>query len=628
MNKFDYYFRQRVLEGDLDWSFEQAEDADLNIATDFSFFGITDGFTVSENSLGADVSVDITSGVAYTEFGNAISNTEPSTNVDCSTDEYGISTAVATGGNEKWISVFARFTRLLLEPQTDGNGLLVYTKQYEDFEYVVRQGAEATIGTASRPAKIENAVLLADINLTNGSVIQNSDISLTRRDDFIRFVGSSLSFDGNILEGVEYIYNALDSWTDSFTFSDTWHGSTAVAGSSPPPTNTVEALDAIVYDLSQSTGLSLVGTEEYDPLYKYSYVYQDNVQASIEAMADDFESLFEDDDTVEYSGQYSNWLEFDPGLINFSTSIYHPVIKQWLFSTTTMAYQSLDGQYVGSSLESYPNPIYSGYTEASIDTSRFLVPLTNGAIYHCTDIAGTWTSESEATIGGTGACYCIGTKYPSSDYTIVARNSVRIASTGVGGGWAAPTTGASYTTEPRTVTWLGGSTWLLLGSTAGTSQAFISTDDGDNWAAATHPSTIEAMTLYSSAYNSTTGRYIAVGGDSSDQSIIVYTDNNGTSWSKVGTIGFIKNPALTGTDTSLFWIKYLGDSVWVAGGNKYDSEHHNVMVSFNDGLIWNAIMVKKLSSGSINSVITAGFDGKQVVAAGAGGVSVRSLQKV
>ena len=183
MNKFDYYFRQRVLEGDLDWSFEQAEDADLNIATDFAFFGITDGFTVSENSLGADVSVDITSGVAYTGFGNAISNTEPSTNVDCSTDEYGISTAVATGGNEKWISVFARFTRLLLEPQTDGNGLLVYTKQYEDFEYVIRQGAEATIGTASRPAKIENAVLLADINLTNGSVIQNSDISLTRRDD-------------------------------------------------------------------------------------------------------------------------------------------------------------------------------------------------------------------------------------------------------------------------------------------------------------------------------------------------------------------------------------------------------------------------------------------------------------
>lgn len=265
MNLFDFYFKQIVTQSVMDWVFEQAELADKNMMADFLSVGITEGFEVNQNNLGADMSVDILQGAAYSTEGQRINNTTPLTNQSCSVDEYGVDTTVQTVGNEKWISVFARFTRNLEDPAIDGNGLEVYTRQYEDVEFIIRQAAEATSGTATQPALLEGAVLLADIKLSYGqTTIQTSHIDSSRRQDWMRLTGSTLSelVSGNPHDAIDEIYQLLDGWAATgspFSFTQEWYGPTAVAGPSAPITSMAEALNAIVYDLAQTTGTGGAG---------------------------------------------------------------------------------------------------------------------------------------------------------------------------------------------------------------------------------------------------------------------------------------------------------------------------------------------------------------------------------
>jgi hypothetical protein len=273
MNLFDFYFRQIVTQTVMDWTFAQAQLADHDQSVDNVFVGIMNGLGVVENHLGPDMSVDIDNGVAYTDEGARVFEADVLTNLDCSVDEYNVPTAVVNPGNERWLTVFARFTRDLQDPAIDGNGLEVYTKQLEDCELIVHQGAEAAVGLASRPAMIENAVLLADINLAFGqTTIQTAlHIHYDRRQDWTRVVGTTLAdfVHGNAKDAVEELYTILDTWAASgspFVFSETWWGVQPVLGPTPPPVNVSMALDAIVYDLARAftpSGASRVGIEAF-----------------------------------------------------------------------------------------------------------------------------------------------------------------------------------------------------------------------------------------------------------------------------------------------------------------------------------------------------------------------------
>ena len=273
MNIFDFYFKQIVTQSVMDWVFDQAQLADQNMAADNLLVGIVEGFEVNENNLGADMSVDILQGVAYSTEGQRTYNGEPLTNHDCSVDEFGVSTTVTSIGNERWLSVFARFTRKLEDPAIDGNGLEVYTKQYEDVEFIVRQSAQATISTATRPALIDGCVLLADINVAYGqTTIQTSHIDVSRRQDWIREEGSNLGtfVHGNSHDAVAEIFALVDSWATGsipFSFSETWHGGQSVVGSAPPPATISQALNAIIYDLAKTTstwtGADRIGIAAY-----------------------------------------------------------------------------------------------------------------------------------------------------------------------------------------------------------------------------------------------------------------------------------------------------------------------------------------------------------------------------
>lgn len=260
MNLFDFYFKQIVTQSVMDWAFEQAETSDHFQNVDSLSVGIMEGFEVNENNLGADMSVDVLQGVAYSLGGSRIDNQTSLQNQACDVDEYGVDTTVQTAGNEKWLSVFARFDRRLEDPAIDGNNLQVYTRQYEDCEIIVRQGAEATSGTAAKPALISGAVLLADVQLSYGqTTIQNSHINYDRRQDWMRYVGANIGEKtfGNPHDAITEVFDILDGWAASgspFSFTEDWGFSYPVEGPTPPITTVSEALNAIPYDLGRTTG--------------------------------------------------------------------------------------------------------------------------------------------------------------------------------------------------------------------------------------------------------------------------------------------------------------------------------------------------------------------------------------
>ncbi len=300
MNLFDFYFRQIVTQTVMDWTFAQAQLADHDQSVDNVFVGIMDGLNVVENHLGPDLSVDIDNGVAYTQEGARVFEADVLTNLNCAVDEYNVSTAVVNPGNERWLTIFARFTRDLQDPAIDGNGLEVYTKQIEDCELIVHQGAEAPTGTASRPAVIDNAVLLADINLQFGQTTIQTALHIhdDRRHDWTRVVGTTLAdfVHGNAKDAVENLYTTLDSWAtigSPFVFSEAWWNVQPVLGPTPPPANVSMALDAIVYDLARAftpSGASRVGIEAFTGPGAYVSWPNTNIKVAMEAVGTDLDA--------------------------------------------------------------------------------------------------------------------------------------------------------------------------------------------------------------------------------------------------------------------------------------------------------------------------------------------------
>lgn len=270
MDLRDWYYKQLVTQGEMDQAFGWAQSADWAQVEDLVFWGIIDQLGVTEEAT-PDLTVDVAGpGLAYGKDGERIfvASTQ---NVDCSVDEYGSPTAVVGAGNEKYLSLFVRFARNPQAPEVDGNGLTVYTEQFESYELIVRQGTEAVIPTATAPALLGDAILLADIHLVFGQTqILNADIGVDRREDWVRY--SSINFGtvvvGTPKEAVEYALALVDTLWGAFPFSfaSTWFGAAPVLGPAPPPTTIQQALDAIVYDIAQAgvgpSGSDLIGVTD------------------------------------------------------------------------------------------------------------------------------------------------------------------------------------------------------------------------------------------------------------------------------------------------------------------------------------------------------------------------------
>jgi len=201
-DRLDYYFRQKVTEAELDLGFAVLEQADRDFANDIGIFGIIDGMVASEKAGVPDLTVDLTApGRAYDQLGQRIFF-GTAQNVDLSTDLNAVSTAVQTAGNEKIVSLFIKFDRVLSDPRTDGNSQQVFFRRDETFKFVVRQGAEALAGSAVPPPLQPDEVLIVDVTRSFGQTqILNADLDpnptipgdVGRRQNFIFAEASAIS---------------------------------------------------------------------------------------------------------------------------------------------------------------------------------------------------------------------------------------------------------------------------------------------------------------------------------------------------------------------------------------------------------------------------------------------------
>jgi hypothetical protein len=277
-DRVDFHFRQRVTEAELDLGFQLLEEADRRLVTDLGFFGVVRGLVPSEHQPLADLSVDLSSpGTAYDRLGRRVFLGTDQT-IDCSVDHQGIPTAVQAAGGERWLGVFIRFERALADLRTDGNGQQIYFRRSESLQFVVRQGAEDVIGSASPVPLQPDEVLLFEVRLENAQdQIQSSHISVTRRQALTfapaQFIGVDSSGWVGLAPAQDTVQAALDAVDDAasehFTGSATRHPSEDVThtGTGFLLGNTVrEALEQIPERLMSrqvdGSGAQWIGSDE------------------------------------------------------------------------------------------------------------------------------------------------------------------------------------------------------------------------------------------------------------------------------------------------------------------------------------------------------------------------------
>ena len=214
-DRTDYFFRQKVTEAELDLAFELLEKADRNLAADLGVYGIISGAEPTPHSPVPDLTIDLTApGRAYDNLGQRIFFGTGQT-VDCSVDHAGLPTEVPLAGQERWLGVFVRFERLLSDPRTDGNSQQVFFRRDESFEILVRQGATAPIGAASKVPLQPDELLICDVHRTKGQAqILVPDIDLSRRQAFIFAAGDAVEVVSGLWSILEPAVNTVQAALD------------------------------------------------------------------------------------------------------------------------------------------------------------------------------------------------------------------------------------------------------------------------------------------------------------------------------------------------------------------------------------------------------------------------------
>jgi len=220
MNRFDAYFKQLVNQADVDEWLDEAENALWNLAIDIGLEGVVSGAVATETGT-PSMSILLSNPCrAYDQLGRRIYYA-PQQTIDCSVDEDSNPTVPASG-NERWVTVAIEHTRLLSDPQTDGNGATVFYQRDESFNVRVIAGAEVTAPAVvgDKPSAPSDALILVEIlmddsttSITN-AMLQTAD-AVARRQDFVWTTadkigvtaGSWSNIDSTVLE----VQDALDS---------------------------------------------------------------------------------------------------------------------------------------------------------------------------------------------------------------------------------------------------------------------------------------------------------------------------------------------------------------------------------------------------------------------------------
>jgi hypothetical protein len=267
MQRYDFYFRQKVTEGELDEAFDAVEAAISQLLSDFSYAGVSANLEVVENQPSPTMAVLVTGpGIAYDQDGNRIF--VPSTQtLNCAVDENNVNTVVNTPGRSRVLSIFAEFDRTLTDPRIDGNNNTVYYDRAESFALNVVQGAEFITGDPGvYPALRPDQVLLADIIIDyNQTSILDADIDMVaRRQLLIQIPGGVIGgLDINAATPNDALEQILDAFNQHISGAGYDHnaadlqyggGGTWANGGTNPATTVELQLDKIISDLASASG--------------------------------------------------------------------------------------------------------------------------------------------------------------------------------------------------------------------------------------------------------------------------------------------------------------------------------------------------------------------------------------
>lgn len=186
----DFYYRQKVLEDELDGAFNGLEVADQKLDGDLGFCrddsqpgvygGIAWGFDATHLG-GLDIAIG--SGAAYRSDGKRVGtgtsytvNTTYIGSCPIGAGGHGDGTTVlgTVGdiGKECIVSIFIAFDRLLSDERYDGYNQKVYFKRDESFHFLLTMGPHKLIsdpGDPVPPARDANAHLIVDVRLQNSA---------------------------------------------------------------------------------------------------------------------------------------------------------------------------------------------------------------------------------------------------------------------------------------------------------------------------------------------------------------------------------------------------------------------------------------------------------------------------
>jgi hypothetical protein len=195
MDLYDWYFKQLVSPAELTNAFGAADRAISSVLTGVGVLGLFKGGAVVPRVPATGMGVTLNGPtVAYDDAGNRIAVESAALDVNIAIDELGASTAVPVAGQERWVSVFLKFKRVLSDLRQDGNDEPVYFARLESYEVVIVSGAAAAIGIASRPSYRAGHVLLADIHVVNAQTnVTAPDIDLSRTQYCVRAVNANFS---------------------------------------------------------------------------------------------------------------------------------------------------------------------------------------------------------------------------------------------------------------------------------------------------------------------------------------------------------------------------------------------------------------------------------------------------
>lgn len=336
--------------------------------------------------------------------------------------------------------------------------------------------------------------------------------------------------------------------------------------------------------------------------------------------------------------QLMNWNQnTDISASSVNAASYHPDQGYWMAyrGLNVVVDKSIDG-HSWSTVTSLAQTPRAG--TAAIDGSYYIIGTILNDIEYSNDAGATWAVKTSATIGGSGELRSIHTKYPDSDYAVVARGSagsvtIRIASSGITGSWAAATTqppSVPASAFAKTLIYCGATTWMLLVcdlTTGDQTKLYKSTDDADTWTAVSGLSfSASAYGAASIAYSRETERLVVCGSaaTSGNEEYIAYSDDLGDSW----TAATIDKNGIALSDP-VQHAYYCGGNTWLATAQEFDlATSQTIYVSTDNAENWKIADVNgaAVTGGpSVYSHPQIVCDGRQVMVLGLFGFNATSL---